>query len=123
MYFFPFHFSNIFCHKLFNQFHLFSKEMEKRGHNRSWSQCRIKTKALRSMYTKVKDSNRKSGHGRTQWTWFDRMDRLFGNQDNVDPPILEADSGDEDTPTENIDNSESHDETAVQGSVHNIFSR
>ena len=53
MYFFPFHFSNIFCHKLFNQFHLFSKEMEKRGHNRSWSQCRIKTKALRSMYTKV----------------------------------------------------------------------
>ena len=121
MYFFPFHFSNIFCHKLFNQFHLFSKEMAKRGHSRTWSQCRIKTKALRSMYTKVKDSNRKSGHGRTQWKWFDRIDKLLGNRANVDPPnILEADSGDDGTATVN---SESHDEPPVQGSVHNILSR
>ena len=58
-----------------------------------------------------------SGHGLIGWT-----DSL-ATETMLTPPILEADSGDEDTPRENIDNSESHDETAVQGSVHNIFSR
>ncbi|KAG8176188.1 hypothetical protein JTE90_019638 [Oedothorax gibbosus] len=49
-------------------------------------------KCLRSLYTKVKDSNRKSGEELTSCKYYNEMDRIFGSRDNVNPRV-EIDAG------------------------------
>lgn len=50
----------------------------------------IKSKIARMLkiYSDVKKHNEKSGESRKDWVWYEKMDRLFGNRENIAPSFI-----------------------------------
>ena len=50
------------------------------GYQRTWIQCRVKVKNLIATYRKIKDNNNRSGQGRSDFLFFDLLDRILGTR-------------------------------------------
>ncbi|KAF7199338.1 zinc finger and SCAN domain-containing protein 29-like [Nothobranchius furzeri] len=55
-----------------------SQHMAAEGFQRTSEQCRAKLKKIKAHYRKVKDSNDRSGNGRSTWKWYDVVDAIYG---------------------------------------------
>lgn len=49
-------------------------------------------KRLLEKYEKVKKQNNQTGSERVDWKWFEKMDRIFGCRENINPSFLSNDS-------------------------------
>ena len=58
------------------------------GYNRTWQQCRVKIKNLTASYRKIKDDNSRSGRGRSNFVFFDAIDRILGHRPASRPTNL-----------------------------------
>ncbi|XP_031169261.1 uncharacterized protein LOC116060041 isoform X4 [Sander lucioperca] len=61
-------------------FQLVSRRMAAHGFHRTYEQCRIKSKKLRSDYRRIRDLNSQRGVNRKSWRWFDMMDAIYGHR-------------------------------------------
>ncbi|XP_067126203.1 uncharacterized protein [Centruroides vittatus] len=50
------------------------------------SQCDEKWRNLKKSYRKIKDGNKQTGRGRSQWEFFSMMDDILGRQPNIKTP-------------------------------------
>ena len=50
------------------------------GYQRTWIQCRVKVKSLIATHRKIKDNNNQSGQGRSDFLFFDLLDRILGTR-------------------------------------------
>ncbi|XP_070407752.1 uncharacterized protein [Nothobranchius furzeri] len=57
-----------------------SQRMAAEGFQRTSEQCRAKLKTIKAHYRKVKDSNGRSGNGRSTWKWYDVVDAIYGHR-------------------------------------------
>nr|XP_015826616.2 uncharacterized protein LOC107393005 [Nothobranchius furzeri] len=57
-----------------------SQRMAAEGFQRTSEQCRAKLKKTKARYRKVKDSNGRSGNGRSTWKWYDVVDAIYGHR-------------------------------------------
>uniref|UniRef100_A0A1A8IYD4 Myb/SANT-like DNA-binding domain-containing protein n=2 Tax=Nothobranchius kuhntae TaxID=321403 RepID=A0A1A8IYD4_NOTKU len=57
-----------------------SSRMAAEGFQRTSEQCRAKLKKIKAHYRKVKDSNGRSGNGRSTWKWYDVVDAIYGHR-------------------------------------------
>nr|XP_054594944.1 zinc finger and SCAN domain-containing protein 29-like isoform X2 [Nothobranchius furzeri] len=57
-----------------------SQRMAAEGFQRTSEQCRAKLKKIKAHYRKVKDSNGRSGNGRSTWKWYDVVDAIYGHR-------------------------------------------
>ena len=60
-----------------------SYNIEKTG-----EQCRTKVKKLHQEYKKIKDGHNLTGHGRTQWKYYDKLDKILGSRSATRPRVL-----------------------------------
>ena len=58
------------------------------GYQRTWLQCRVKVKNLIAMYRKIKDNNNRSGQGRSNFVFYDLLDRVLGTRPPSRPTNL-----------------------------------
>ena len=58
------------------------------GYHRTWLQCRVKVKNLIATYRKIKDNNSRSGQGRSDFIFFDLLDRILGTRPASRPTNL-----------------------------------
>lgn len=84
-------------------FEKISKNLMKKGHNRSIEQCREKIKKLKKDYRKVIDNNNETGRNRRSCKFFEEMDAILGVKPATKPSLtissesgLPSDSGGDD---------------------------
>nr|XP_056700089.1 myb/SANT-like DNA-binding domain-containing protein 7 [Euleptes europaea] len=73
------------CHRNIDSFEMISKEMSKRGHNRSAVECRTKAKALRLEYKRVVTLNSQMGSNRATCPYFEELHRILRGDASVKP--------------------------------------
>ncbi|XP_048345244.1 uncharacterized protein LOC125428715 [Sphaerodactylus townsendi] len=73
------------CHRNIDSFEMISKEMGKRGHNRSAVECRTKAKALRLEYKRVVTLNSQVGSNRATCPYFEELHRILRGDASVKP--------------------------------------
>ena len=74
-------------------FEKIASEMRKEGFERTFQQCREKTKKLRQEYKKIKDKLRETGQeGRqyliSKFEYFEVLDKIFGNKPATQPKVI-----------------------------------
>ncbi|XP_015263081.1 PREDICTED: zinc finger and SCAN domain-containing protein 29-like [Gekko japonicus] len=73
------------CHRNIDSFEMISKEMAKRGHNRTAVECRTKAKALRLEYKRVVTLNSQTGSNRATCPYFEELHRILRGDASVKP--------------------------------------
>ena len=74
-------------------FEKIASEMRKKGFERTFQQCREKTKKLRQEYKKIKDKLRETGQeGRqyliSKFEYFEVLDKILGNKPATQPKVI-----------------------------------
>ncbi|XP_070594080.1 uncharacterized protein [Erythrolamprus reginae] len=70
------------------QFQWIAEEMQDRGYNRDWEQCRERAKALRRGFKVIVDGNSTARHGRRVWPYFEELNRFLCIKRNLVVPRL-----------------------------------
>ncbi|XP_023211224.1 uncharacterized protein LOC111614077 [Centruroides sculpturatus] len=52
------------------------------------NQCDEKWRNLKKTYKKIKDGNKQTGRGRSQWEFFSMMDEILGQRPDIEPPAI-----------------------------------
>lgn len=74
------------------------RQLAAKGYHRTWQQCRVRMKNLISLYRKILNSNNRSGHGRSDFPFYDTLDRLLGTRPASRPTNLLCSSNNPGTP-------------------------
>ena len=70
-------------------YNLISSEVIK---TKSSESIKGRIKRLLEMYEKVKKQNDKMGSKRVDWKWFDKVDKIYGRRENINPSFVSNDS-------------------------------
>ena len=65
-----------------------ARAMDASGYSRTAVQCREKIKKLKRDYRNRKDHNGKTGRGRKNWAFFEKMDEILGDRPATTPPVV-----------------------------------
>ena len=65
-----------------------SRSLAEHSIEKTGEQCRTKVKKLRQDYKKIKDKQNLTGHGRSDWKYFDKLDKILGARPATRPPVL-----------------------------------
>jgi hypothetical protein len=68
-------------------FERIQRDFSRLGYDRTWQQCRVKIKNLTATYRKIKDNNNRSGRGRSDFPFYDDLDRVWVTGLPPDQPI------------------------------------
>lgn len=52
-----------------------------------WDQVQNKLKSLMRTYKSIRDNNNETGRNRTNWGFYDEIDRLVAKNPTIDPPV------------------------------------
>ncbi|XP_067118357.1 uncharacterized protein [Centruroides vittatus] len=65
---------------------LISKTLQENNYLVTGNQCDEKWRNLKKTYRKIKDGNKQTGRGRSQWEFFSIMDEILGQRPDIKPP-------------------------------------
>ena len=65
-----------------------AKNMNEAGYEKTVEQCAGKIKKLKFEYRRIRDSNSRTGRGRTEWKFLDAIDNVLGHKPTTQPPVV-----------------------------------